>query len=102
MYRIKGGDLGWVHRGRLVGAVEDAVWSAEVGVLVGPVRSSEGFHLARALERRDRRQLSLEEAAPMIRGQLEERNLAELERRWYDGLRKRYPVIIEDPKLTGE
>jgi len=43
--RSLGGDLGWVRRGELVGPLEDAIYSAQPGELVGPIASHFGWHL---------------------------------------------------------
>jgi hypothetical protein len=43
--RRAGGDLGWLRRGELAGEVEDGVFSANVGQVVGPVRSPFGWHV---------------------------------------------------------
>ena len=45
--RALGGDLGDVRHGELAGPFEDAVFSAEPGSLVGPVRTEHGWHVAR-------------------------------------------------------
>jgi peptidyl-prolyl cis-trans isomerase D len=42
-----GGDLGWFSEGSMVDAFENAVFDAEPGSLVGPVRSEFGYHLIR-------------------------------------------------------
>jgi len=43
--RLAGGDLGWLRRGELAGGVEDLVFEAVVGQLLGPVRSPFGWHV---------------------------------------------------------
>lgn len=43
----EGGDLGWFAQGSMVDAFEDAVFGAETGSLVGPIRSEFGYHLIR-------------------------------------------------------
>ncbi len=43
----QGGDLGWFSRGSMVEAFSDAVFDAEAGSLVGPIRSEFGYHLIR-------------------------------------------------------
>jgi PPIC-type PPIASE domain len=43
--RGSGGDLGLLKRGELAGGVEDLVFSAEVGHVLGPVRSPFGWHV---------------------------------------------------------
>ena len=102
MYRIKGGDLGWVHRGRLVAELEDAVWAAEIGVVVGPVRSGEGYHLAKVLGRRQARPMEWSEVEPMLRERLETEKLEVAEDAWFEPLRRAHPVVILDPDLATE
>ncbi len=99
MYRIRGGDLGWVHRGRLLPELEKAAWAAKAGSLVGPVRSDKGYHILQVVARRPARPMTFEEAAPMIRAKLEKRRLQSAERRWFSELKRRHPVVILDPGL---
>lgn len=99
-YRVKGGDLGWVHRGRLVEPLETAVWAARVGELLGPLRSSQGFHVVKVLERRMARPMTLEEARPMIERELKEKKRQEAERRFFAEAKSRHPVVIFDPSLA--
>ena len=102
MYRIKGGDLGWVHRGRLVAPLEAAVWSARPETLIGPVRSDEGLHVARVTGARPARDMALEEAAPAIRVALQRKKTEAAEAAWYGELRRKYPVVVLEPALGAE
>ena len=43
--RRRRGDLGWVERGQLAGALEEAIFAATPGELRGPVESPFGWHL---------------------------------------------------------
>ena len=43
--KMRGGELGWFSRGRMVAAFEDAVFSAPQGQVVGPVETPFGQHL---------------------------------------------------------
>jgi hypothetical protein len=47
--RRAGGDLGWLRRGELAGALEDCVFGAEVGQVLGPVQSPFGWHVVTVL-----------------------------------------------------
>ena len=93
-YRVKGGDLGWVHRTRLEEPLESASWKAAVGEIMGPLRGLDGFHIFRVQDRRPPRQLTLAEAAPALRQEMEKRRLSAIEDRWYKELRTGHPVEI--------
>jgi hypothetical protein len=102
MYRIKGGDLGWVHRGRLIPVLDDAVFKAKPGALLGPIRSDEGLHIARVQGRKPGRTMGFQEAAPFVRRELGDRKLKAAEEKWYSDLRRRHPVVVLDPALREE
>jgi peptidyl-prolyl cis-trans isomerase C len=76
-----GGDLDWFHAGKMVPAFSEAAFGAEVGEVVGPVKTQFGFHLIRVDEKRDQPPLS--EEGPLIRAELEsesmQRQLSELQ-----------------------
>lgn len=52
--RLNRGDLGYFTGGRMVLAFEDAAYQASVGEVVGPVRTSFGYHLIEVKDRRAR------------------------------------------------
>lgn len=64
----KGGDLGWVGRGMLVGPLEDAIFGLQAGQVSGVVQSQYGFHVVRVTE------ISAGKFKPLaeVRGQVEE------------------------------
>jgi hypothetical protein len=43
--RARGGDLGWVERGQLTGALEESIFSAEPHRVNGPIESHFGWHV---------------------------------------------------------
>ena len=50
---VNGGDLGWFGRGRMVEAFEESAFNADVGDVVGPVKSRFGYHIIEVLDRAD-------------------------------------------------
>lgn len=98
-HRVKGGDLGWVHRGRLEEPVEFAAWAVPVGALVGPLRGDDGIHILHVFDCRDPRPLTYTEAAPKLRRDLEETRRKASEERWYTEIRVRHPVEVLDARL---
>ena len=45
-----GGELGWVERGVMVGAFEDALFAMQAGQIAGPVETDFGFHVIKLEE----------------------------------------------------
>lgn len=49
----RGGELGTFGRGQMVREFEEVVFSADVGVVQGPVQTQFGYHLIEVTERSD-------------------------------------------------
>ncbi|HKK27285.1 MAG TPA: SurA N-terminal domain-containing protein [Gemmatimonadota bacterium] len=48
---LQGGDLGWIHRGDLVGAADSAAFALRTGRVSRPVLAGSGYHLLRVDQR---------------------------------------------------
>lgn len=64
-----GGDLGWFTRGRMVEPFENAAFDANVGDVVGPVRTTFGYHLIQVTDRADQ-ELRLADYARSVRADI--------------------------------
>ncbi len=93
--RRRAGDLGWVERGQLAGPLEDAIFAAEPGRVVGPVPSPFGWHLIMVEEVRPGRHRTLEECGPEIRAALTDYRRR---RAWLDWLDRRVAEAIIVPE----
>lgn len=65
--RSRGGDLGFVKRGVLPAALEEAAFSLDVEQLSEPVSTDTGWYILRVRARLPERQLDFEEALPEVR-----------------------------------
>lgn len=84
-----GGDMGWVSRGSLPENLEEAVFSAPLQSVLGPVKTKYGYHVFEVLERRHARLLSFEEVRDTVRAELVEHVMASEAA----SLKKRFPVL---------
>ena len=63
----EGGDLGEFGRGQMVKEFEDAAFAAEVGAIVGPVKTQFGYHLIKVEEKNEPIVMAYEEVKEQIK-----------------------------------
>jgi peptidyl-prolyl cis-trans isomerase C len=78
-YRVKGGDLGIVHSGRLVGALEQAVSKLKVGEVSDVVQSIYGYHIVRLEGKSEEEQIEFDDASEKIKETLSREKREKLE-----------------------
>ena len=66
----KGGDLGEFGKGQMVKEFEDVAFSAEIGQVVGPVKTQFGYHLIKVEGRRESSDTPFEQVKDNIKMQL--------------------------------
>ena len=66
----RGGDLGEFGRGQMVKEFEDAAFGAQIGVVVGPVKTQFGYHLIKVEAKNEASVAPLEEVKEQIRRNL--------------------------------
>jgi parvulin-like peptidyl-prolyl isomerase len=78
-YRVKGGDLGIVHSGRLAARLEKAVQNLGVGELSDVVQTLYGYHIVRVEEKKEPEQLEYKDVEGTIKTKLARQRRGELE-----------------------
>ena len=68
----RGGDLGEFGKGQMVKEFEDAAFAAEIGHVVGPVKTQFGYHLIKVEEKKDAAESSFDEVKEQIKSQLKQ------------------------------
>lgn len=68
--KARGGDLGFFGRGRMIKEFEEAAFTAAPGALVGPVKTSFGYHLILVVEKRAAGERPFSEAEAQVRAKL--------------------------------
>lgn len=91
-WRIKNGDLGVVHKGRLDPAIEESLSKLEPGQISGLIETIYGYHIVKLEERTAAREMSFDEVKAKLKGQIEAGRKKELE----EQLMKR---LKEDAKI---
>ena len=66
----QGGDLGTFGRGQMVAEFEQAAFDAEIGQVIGPVKTQFGYHLIQVTEKNEAAVIPYEEVAAQIKEEL--------------------------------
>ncbi|HEY0335218.1 MAG TPA: peptidylprolyl isomerase [Stenotrophomonas sp.] len=94
-----GGDLGWVEKGVMVKAFEDALFAGKPGEIIGPVKSEFGFHVIQVREIKGGQGKSFEQ----VRDQLAAEQLkADADKSFTDLSGKLVDLVMKNPtELAG-
>ena len=93
---IKGGDLGFFHEGQTQPEFEDAVKTLKVGEVSTVVETLFGFHIIKLTDKKEPRQLPLDELKDKIRGQLTENEKERLYNVWVGGLKAKAKIVYHE------
>jgi parvulin-like peptidyl-prolyl isomerase len=93
----RGGELGFLPRGRLVKPFEDTAFTLKAGEISDIVRTRYGFHIIKIEARREKGVVPEKQAAPSIRNYLSSRKVQEAVQDRVGTLRKKGKVEIYLP-----
>lgn len=85
-----GGDLGEFGRGQMVKEFEDAAFEAEVGVVVGPVKTQFGYHLIKVENKSEASIMPFEEVEAKISQTILQQKQNQAYKAQYDELKAKY------------
>ncbi len=86
-YRIKGGDLGYLHKGRIYPELEDAAEKMKNGEVSNLIMAEGKWFIIKVEDKKQERQLSFEESKDKLRKELEKKKSEERMEKWLTDLR---------------
>jgi peptidyl-prolyl cis-trans isomerase SurA len=92
--KASGGDLGWVGKGVLVDALDDAMQAMEPGDVRGPIRTDKGWVVLQLVERKAGDVKPYDEIKEQLRKQLYDQQVEKAQQAWIRELRKKAHVDI--------
>jgi peptidyl-prolyl cis-trans isomerase SurA len=95
----EGGDLGWLRRGVVQKALEDAAFSLKQGQVSGLVRAGPGLHIVKIEERRQGGAKSFEQAKEELRDRLSNEQLETYRGQYLEELKRDALVELRLPEL---
>lgn len=94
MYRIKGGRLGEVHKGRLPKEIEEAAFSMKIGQISPLIQTTRGYSIIKVLDKSASRQLGFAEIEDKLKKELEKKRLAEVREKWLGRLKAEAQIEV--------
>ncbi len=91
MSRIKGGDMGYIHKGMLEPDVDNVVYKLESGQMSEIIENDRGFYLAYVEEKKPQRLISFE----ATKGKLEKELIATTENKREDKLLEKLKLVAD-------
>ena len=95
----RGGNLGEFGKGQMVKEFEDAAFSAEIGKIVGPVKSQFGYHLIKVESRTEEQPVAFEEVKENIKNSLAAQAQNKLYNDTLNGLSEKYGMEMHKELL---
>jgi len=87
-YRVKGGWIGYMHKGRLLPELEEKAFGLKKNEIAEPVRTLQGYHVIKAGDRKQAGNISFKEAYAGLKQRLEKARFEKLRVELLNGLRK--------------
>lgn len=96
MSRIKGGDIGYFHAGRIVPEFEAVILTMKVGEISGIVETIYGYHIIKLTEKKVPHQMQFDEVKEKIKADLTEREQKRLFEQWMGGLKAKAKIVYPE------
>lgn len=93
--KVKGGSLGYFNRGRMAPEFEEAAFGAEVGAVVGPIKTRFGWHIIKVTGKRD--EIPFEEVEKRIARTLERDSITT----YMDEKKELLNVVVDDAAVEA-
>jgi peptidyl-prolyl cis-trans isomerase C len=95
----RGGDLGYISRGRMAKEFDEGAFSLEIGKIGGPVKTQFGYHLIKMEDKKPAELQTLEQVDKQVRNKLlglkREQKMEEMRK----GLQDKYHVVVNWDKV---
>lgn len=93
-YRVKSGDIGYMHKGRMLPEIEAAALKLKVGEVSDLIKAEDNWFIIKLEDKKPEQQLSFEEIKSKLKKDLETDRAKELKEKWIADLRSKAKIEV--------
>jgi parvulin-like peptidyl-prolyl isomerase len=93
-YRVKSGDIGYMHKGRMVPEIEDAAFKLKIGETSDVINAEDTWFIIKLEDKKPEHQMSFEEVRDKLKKDLEKERTQELKDKWIADLRAKAKIEV--------
>lgn len=93
-YRAQKGDIGYMHKGRMVPDIEQAAFKLKIGETSGVINAENTWFIIKLEDRKPEHQLPFEEVRDKLKKDLEKERTKELNNKWIADLRAKAKIEV--------
>jgi parvulin-like peptidyl-prolyl isomerase len=93
-YRVKSGDIGYIHKGRMLPEIDAVAFKLKVGEVSDIIKAENNWFIIKVEDKKPERQMTFEETKAKLKKELETERANELKKKWIDSLRSKAKIEI--------
>jgi len=93
-YRVKSGDVGYIHKGRMLPEIDAVGFKLKVGEVSDIIKAENNWFIIKVEDKKPEHQITFEETKAKLQKELEAERANELKKKWLDNLRAKAKIEI--------
>jgi len=93
-YRVKSGDIGYIHQGRMLPEIDAVAFKLKVGEVSDIIKAENNWFIIKVEDKKPEQQMTFEETKAKLQKELEAERANELKKKWIDSLRAKAKIEI--------
>lgn len=93
-YRVKSGDIGYMHKGRMLPEIENVAFKLNVGEVSDLIKSEESWFIIKVEDKKTEQQIPFDEIKGKLKKDIETGRARDLEEKWIADLRAKAKIEV--------
>ncbi len=93
-YRVKSGDIGYIHKGRMLPEIDAVGFKLKVGEVSDIIKAENNWFIIKVEDKKPEHQITFEDTKAKLQKELEAERANEFKKKWIDSLRSKAKIEI--------